>query len=43
VGTIVPPAKHIHAPALHDQPTFDQHIFFLGGHQLHLFLRADHH
>jgi hypothetical protein len=27
VGTIVLPARHIHALALHDRPTFDQHIF----------------
>jgi hypothetical protein len=37
VGTIILPARHIHAPALHDQPTFDQRIFFLGDHQLHYF------
>jgi hypothetical protein len=43
VGTTVLPDRHIHAPALHDQPTFDQHIFSLGDHQLHLFLRADRH
>jgi hypothetical protein len=43
VGTIVLPARHIHALALHDQPTFDQHIFSLGDHQLHLFLHADRH
>jgi hypothetical protein len=43
VGTIVLPARHIHAPPLHDQPTFDQHIFSLGDHQLHLFLRTDRH
>jgi hypothetical protein len=38
MGTIILPARHIHAPALRDQPIFDQHIFFLGDHQLHLFL-----
>jgi hypothetical protein len=43
VGTIVLPARHIHAPALHDQSTYDQHIFSFGDHQLHLFLRADRH
>jgi hypothetical protein len=43
VGTIVLPARHIHALVLHDQPIFDQHTFFLGDHQLHLFLRADRH
>jgi hypothetical protein len=43
VGTIVLPARHIHAPAPHDQPTFDQHIFSSGNHQLRLFLQADRH
>jgi hypothetical protein len=42
MGTIVLSARHIHAPALHDQPTFDQHIFSLGDHQLH-FLHIDRH
>jgi hypothetical protein len=27
VGTIVLPARHIHALVLHDQPTYDQHTF----------------
>jgi hypothetical protein len=43
VGTIVLPARHTHALALHDQPIFDQHISILGDHQLPLFLRADRH
>jgi hypothetical protein len=43
VGTIVLPARRTRVLALHDQPTFDQHIFSLGDHPLHLFLRTDHH
>jgi hypothetical protein len=43
VGTTVLSARHIHVLVLHDQPTYDQHIFFLGDYQLHLFLCSDRH
>jgi hypothetical protein len=44
VGTIAPFARYTRNPLLlHDQPTYDQHIYSLVDHQFHLFLNADHH